>query len=70
MTDLENQERDLIEALHLIDAVRKAHVRHQFCEMRDPLVVATEAIDKALYEVRYEIEEESPIRHYRPAVSK
>lgn len=70
MTDLENQERDLIEAMHRIDSARREHPKHQFCGMRDALVMATEALGTALYEIRYEIEEESPIRHYRPQVPK
>lgn len=70
MTDLENQERDLIEALHLIDSARKEHIRHQFCGVRDALVTATEALGTALYEIRYEIDENSPIPHYRPQVTK
>lgn len=72
MTDLEQQEESLIRALQLVDDVRRKHVpsHKTFCGLRSGLVMATEALGDALYEIRYEIEEESPMPVYRPQVAK
>ena len=72
MTDLEWQEQDLIRALQLVDDVRRRHVpsHKSFCGLRSGLVMATEALGDALYEIRYEIEENQPMPVYRPQVAK
>ena len=72
MTDLEWQEQDLIRALQLVDDVRRKHLpsHKMFCGLRDGLVMATEALGNALYEIRYEIEENQPMPVYRPQVAK
>ncbi len=72
MTDLEWQEQDLIRALQLVDDVRRKHLpsHKTFCGLRDGLVMATEALGNALYEIRYEIEENQPMPVYRPQVAK
>ncbi len=72
MTDLEWQEQDLIRALQLVDDVRRKHLpsHKSFCGLRTGLVMATEALGSALYEIRYEIEENQPMPVYRPQVAK
>lgn len=72
MTDLEWQEQDLIRALQLVDDVRRKHLpsHKNFCGLRTGLMMATDALGDALYEIRYEIEENQPMPVYRPQVAK
>lgn len=71
MTDLEWQEQDLIRALQLVDDVRHRHTPHAgYCGLVDSLVMVSQVIGCALAEIRYDIEEQSPIRRYEPKVAR
>ena len=72
MTDLEQQEESLIRALQLVYDVRRKHVpsHKTFCDLRVAVLLATDALVDALHEIRYEIEEDSPLPLYGPQVAK
>lgn len=72
MTDLEQQEEDLIRALQLVDDVLRRHLpaHKSFCVIRSQLAMAREALGGGIREIRYEIEENQPMPVYRPQVAK